>query len=77
MSTETPVTPVDLETMFKLEIKVPRDWTNARSKNVRIKITPLTGNTWDKVKYRLGDSDWQEIREKYPQYYDGIEHLAW
>lgn len=65
MSTETPVTPVDLETMFKLEIKVPRDWTNARSKNVRIKITPLTGDTWDKVKYRLGDSDWQEIREKF------------
>ena len=63
--TEEPPAPVDLKTMFKVEIKVPADWTNARTKNVRIKITPLTGSVWDKVKYRLDTGDWVEIKEKF------------
>lgn len=62
--TEEPPAPVDLKTMFKVEIKVPADWTNAKVKNIRVKITPLTG-TWDKVKYRLDSGDWLEIKEKF------------
>ena len=63
--TEEPPAPVDLKTMFNVEIKVPADWTNARTKNVRIKITALTGSAWDKVKYRLDTGDWEEIKEKF------------
>ena len=63
--TEEPPAPVDLKTMFKVEIKVPADWTNAKVKNIRVKITPLTGSAWDKVKYRLDGGDWVEIKEKF------------
>lgn len=63
--TEEPPAPVDLKAMFKLEIKVPADWTNAKVKNVRIKITTLAGTPWDKVKYKLDDGDWVEIKEKF------------
>ena len=63
--TEEPPAPVDLKNMFKLEIKVPADWTNARAKNVRIKITPLSGSAWDRVKYRLDTGDCVEIKEKF------------
>ena len=51
--------------MFKVEIKVPADWTNAKAKNIRVKITPLTGSAWDKVKYKLNGGDWVEIKEKF------------
>ena len=51
--------------MFKVEIKVPADWTNAKAKNIRVKITPLTGSAWDKVKYRMDSGDWVEIKEKF------------
>ena len=63
--TEEPPAPVDLKTMFKVEIKVPTDWTNARVKNIRVKITPLTGSAWDKVKYKLDSGDWVEIKETF------------
>ncbi len=63
--TEEPPAPVDLKTMFKLEIKAPADWTNAKVKNVRIKITTLAGTPWDKVKYKLDSGDWVEIRDKF------------
>ncbi|MBQ6257917.1 MAG: hypothetical protein IJJ60_15095, partial [Clostridia bacterium] len=63
--TEEPPAPVDLKTMFKVEIKVPADWTNAKAKNIRVKITALTGSAWDKVKYRLDSGDWVEIKEKF------------
>ena len=63
--TEEPPAPVDLKTMFKVEIKAPDDWTNAKVKNIRIKITPLTGSAWDKVKYRLDSGNWVEIKEKF------------
>ena len=63
--TEEPPAPVDLKTMFKVEIKVPADWTNAKAKNIRVKITPLTGSAWDKVKYRMDSGDWVEIKEKF------------
>ena len=63
--TEEPPAPIDLKSLFKLEIKVPSDWTNVQKKNVRVKITPLTGDTWDKVKYRLDGGEWVEIKEKF------------
>ena len=63
--TEEPPATVDLKTIFKVEIKVPADWTNAKVKNIRVKITPLTGSAWDKVKYRLDGGDWVEIKEKF------------
>ena len=61
--------------MFKIEIKVPLDWTNAQAKHVRIKITPKTDSAWDQVKYRLGSGDWVEIKEHFTlldgySYYD-------
>ena len=75
--TEEPPAPVDLKTMFKVEIKVPADWTNVKVKNIRVKITPLTGSAWDKVKYRLDSGDWVEIKEKFTlldgYYYVDIE----
>ena len=63
--TEEPPAPLDLKAMFKLEIKVPVDWTNAVAKNIRIRITPLSDNLWNKVKYRLDSGDWVEIKEKF------------
>jgi len=63
--TEEPPAPIDLKTLFKVEIKVPADWTNAKVKNVRIKVTPLAGSAWDKVKYKLDIGDWVEIKEKF------------
>lgn len=63
--TEEPPASVDLKTMFKVEIKVPADWTNVKVKNIRVKITPLTGSAWDKVKYKLDNGDWVEIKEKF------------
>ena len=63
--TEEPPATVDLKTMFKVEIKVPADWTNVRAKNIRVKIMPLNGSAWDKVKYRLDTGDWVEIKEKF------------
>ena len=63
--TEEPPAPIDLKTMFKVEIKVPVDWTNAQTKHVRIKITPKTDSAWDKVKYRLDSGELVEIKEKF------------
>ena len=63
--TEEPPAPIDLSGMFKIEIKVPLDWTNAQAKHVRIKITPKTDSAWDQVKYRLGSGDWVEIKEHF------------
>lgn len=63
--TDEPPAPIDLKTMFKVEIKVPADWTNAKVKNVRIKITTLAGTPWDKVKYKLDSGEWVEIKEKF------------
>ena len=63
--TEEPPASIDLSGMFKVEIKVPVDWTNAQTKHVRIKITPKTDSAWDKVKYRLDSGEWVEIKEKF------------
>ena len=62
--TEAP-TPVVLSNLFKIEIKVPQDWTNAKSKAVRIKIKPLTGENWARVQYKMDDGKWIEIKDKF------------
>lgn len=58
---ETP--PVDLKTLFEVKIKVPSTWRNSYSAPVRIKITPSSDVMWDKVKYRVGDEDWEELKD--------------
>ena len=63
--TEEPPAPIDLKSLFKLEIKAPSDWTNVQTRNVRVKIMPLSNETWDKVKYRLDGGEWVEIKEKF------------
>ena len=63
--TEEPPAPIDLKTLFKAEIKVPSDWTNVQTRNVRVKIMPLSNETWGKVKYRLDGGEWVEINEKF------------
>lgn len=72
-----PPAPVDMKTLFKVDIKVPSDWTNAKAKNVRIKVTPLSDAMWDKAQYKLGSGDWIVIRDKFTlldgYYYVDIE----
>lgn len=72
-----PPAPMDMKTLFKLDIKVPSDWTNAKAKNVRIKVTPLSDAMWDKAQYKLGGGDWIVIRDKFTlldgYYYVDIE----
>ena len=69
--TEEPVRPTDAPTpvimsdLFKIVIKVPQDWTNAKSKAVRIKVKPLTGETWARVQYKMDDGNWIEIKDKF------------
>ena len=69
--TEEPVQPTDAPTpvimsdLFKIVIKVPQDWTNAKSKAVRIKVKPLTGETWARVQYKMDDGNWIEIKDKF------------
>ena len=63
--TEEPPAPIDLKTLFKAEIKVPSDWTNVQTRNVRVKILPLSNETWNKVKYRLDGGEWVEIEETF------------
>ena len=61
MEPETP--PVDLKTLFEVKIKVPSTGRNSYSAPVRIKITPSSDVMWDKVKYRVGDEDWEELKD--------------
>ncbi len=72
-----PPAPVDMKTLFKVDIKVPSDWTNAKAKNVRVKVTPLSDAMWDKAQYKLGGGDWIVIRDKFTlldgYYYVDIE----
>ena len=64
---ETPVEPetppADLKSLFEVKIKVPSTWRNSYSAPVRIKITPSSDVMWDKVKYRVGDEDWEELKD--------------
>ena len=61
--TDTPAQPVDLKSLFTVEIKTPSGWFNVPEKAVRIKVTPQDETLWDSVKYRLDEGDWQEVKK--------------
>ena len=68
---ETEQLPVDLKTLFDVSIKVPSGWRNSYSATVRIKITPASDQMWHKVRYRIGDEDWETIKNNELVLYDG------
>ena len=68
---ETEQLPVDLKTLFDVSIKVPSGWRNSYSATVRIKITPASDKMWHKVRYRIGDEDWETIKNNELVLYDG------
>ena len=68
---ETEQSPVDLKTLFDVSIKVPSGWRNSYSATVRIKITPASDQMWHKVRYRIGDEEWETIPDKDFVLYDG------
>ena len=68
---ETEQPPVDLKTLFDVSIKVPSGWRNSYSATVRIKITPSSNQLWHKVRYRIGDEEWETVPEKDFVLYEG------
>ena len=76
--TDTPAQPeepeqpsVDLKTLFDVSIKVPSGWRNTDSAAVRIKITPASDQLWHKIRYRIGDEDWETIKNSELVLYEG------
>ena len=63
--------PVDLKTLFDVSIKVPSGWRNSYSATVRIRITPSSDQLWHKVRYRIGDEDWETIKKSELVLYEG------
>ena len=63
--------PVDLKTLFEVSIKVPSGWRNSYSATVRIRITPSSDQLWHKVRYRIGDEDWEPIKNSELVLYEG------
>ena len=68
---ETEQPPVDLKTLYDVSIKVPSGWRNSYSATVRIKITPAGDQMWHKVRYRIGDEEWEIIPDKDFVLYEG------
>lgn len=68
---ETEQPPVDLKTLFDVSIKVPSGWRNSYSATVRIKITPASDQMWHKVRYRIGDEEWETVPAKDFVLYEG------
>lgn len=68
---ETEQPPVDLKTRFDVSIKVPSGWRNSYSATVRIKITPAGDQMWHKVRYRIGDEEWETVPAKDSVLYEG------
>ena len=68
---ETEQPPVDLKTLFDVDIKVPSGWRNSYSATVRIKITPSSDQMWHKVRYRIGAEEWETVPDKDFVLYDG------
>lgn len=60
-----PTDPVDMKTLFKIEIVTPKDWTSAKARNVRVKVWQLTDITWARAQYKLNGSDWTVIKDKF------------
>ena len=63
--------PVNLKELFDVDIKVPSGWRNSYSATVRIKITPSSDQLWQKVRYRIGDEEWETVPEKDFVLYEG------
>ena len=63
--------PVDLRTLFNVSIKVPSGWRNTDSAAVRIKIMPASDQLWHKVRYRIGDEEWETVPAKDFVLYEG------
>lgn len=63
--------PVNLNELFDVDIKVPSGWRNSYSATVRIKITPSSDQLWHKVRYRIGDEEWETVPEKDFVLYEG------
>ena len=72
--TSEPEKPVDLKSLFLVEIKVPAGWFNLPEKAVRLKITPKSETLWDKIFCRLDDGDWMEIKDRF-SFQDGYYYL--
>ncbi len=70
-TTDPTETPVDLKALFDVNIKVPSAWRNSYSATVRIKITPAGERMWEKVRYRIGDEEWETVPDKDFVLYDG------
>ena len=68
---ETEQPPVDLKTLFDVSIKVPSGWRNSYSATVCIKITPAGDQMWHKVRYRIGDEEWETVPAKGFVLYEG------
>ena len=68
---ETEQPPVDLKMLFDVSIKVPSGWRNSYSATVRIKITPASDQMWHKVRYRIGDEEWETVPAKDFVLYEG------
>ena len=73
--TETPVVtagpPVDLKTLFDVDILVPSGWRNSNSASVRIKITPTGDQQWYGLRYRIGSEEWVNVPNANFVLYDG------
>ena len=65
--TDTPVqpTPVIMDQLFKIEIVAPKNWTNDKTRKVRVKVWQLTDETWARAQYKLDNGDWAVTKEKF------------
>ena len=72
--TAKPEQPVDLKSLFQVELKVPAGWFNLPEKAVRLKITPKSEALWDKIFCRLDDGEWVEIKDRF-SFQDGYYYL--
>ena len=72
--TTEPEKPVDLKSLFQVEIKVPAGWFNLPDKAVRLKITPKSEALWDKIFCRLDDGEWVEIKDRF-SFQDGYYYI--
>lgn len=65
--TDVPVqpTPVIMEQLFRMEIVAPKNWTNDKTRKVRVKVWQLTDETWARAQYKLDNGDWVVIKDRF------------
>ena len=65
--TDVPVqpTPVIMEQLFRMEIVAPKNWTNDKTRKVRVKVWQLTDETWVRAQYKLDNGDWAVIKDRF------------